>query len=262
MISTMECELGYPLFQRRGRGLEPTPEALSLMPYIEDALGKLDKLQQHAASLASGATGTVVIATNFTLFSSVLARAASELRLHYPKINIEVRVLPAPQITEAVLTHQVDLGLTYGPLFNRNLVAETIARGQAVCVFPNSDPLAGSAEVHARRLIGRPIVTFSEHTPIGLAFRRVFENLDLDFSPNLILGNTPSVLDMVTRGSGVGLVDHFESFANEYPSLSWSPFIPRIEISTVLIRLRSSPMTLPLVDFIEKIESAANSNDR
>lgn len=258
LISSMEAELGYTLFNRAGRGLEPTPQAISLIPYIERVLGEIDRLQQHALGQREGAAGTVTIAGNHTLLFSIAGPAITGFRQRYPDVIVDLRILPAPQIVTAVLEHKADIGLTYGPFFDKHLQSEQIGKWSVVCVFPKEHFLSRHEIIHPSILAGLPLLTYGEDSPIGLAIRQLFGNMGLVFSPTTVLGNTPSILQLVDAGLGIGLIDNFDAFATQFRDVHFRTLSPGVEISAILLRSQQSQNSQAIIDLVKSISGASD----
>ncbi len=235
LVASMEKELRYPLFVRTGRGLEPTPEAIALMPYVERTLSELQRLQQHAENLRGGSSGHLAIAGNLTLVNSLAATAMATFRKHYPDINVELTILSGAEIQAAVLSNKADIGLIYGPFHHDHIHTERIGEWPIRCVLPRSHPLSALKQIHVRELEDQPILTYSAETPTGLAIRRLFENIGVRFQASVVLSNTPAVLQLVAEGLGIGLVDYWDFFSDSYPGLTSRMLVPRIENHPMMI---------------------------
>ena len=73
------------LFERFGGRLHPTPEALAMLPDLEDIFGRIDTLSRVAQELRDGRTGKLVIATSPTLVTALLPQAVAALRSRAPR---------------------------------------------------------------------------------------------------------------------------------------------------------------------------------
>jgi DNA-binding transcriptional LysR family regulator len=138
-LALMEAELGYVLFRRTGRGLQPTAEALALQPHVERVLSEFDRLQSNAAVIGHGLTGTLSIGGNHTLISRIATVAATGLRSRHPETGLRLLLTPASELIESVAQHRLDVGLIYGPIPTTQVTAEPLCSWPCTCVFPVRD---------------------------------------------------------------------------------------------------------------------------
>lgn len=262
-VATMERELGYPLFHRTGRNLEPTARTIALMPQVERVLGEIDRLQNSANIIGREVTETLTITGNFTLISTIASEAAALFCAKYPRTSLKLFAVTAQEIIASIVNHTADIGLAYGPLHHSLLSIEEIGRWTSVCVMPKKHPLANAREIQPSDLAGEKLLTYTDTSPTGIAYRRLFENAGIDFHPTITTTNTPTILRLVSRGVGLGLVDTFEYYKNDYRNLVARPLRPRIESAPKLLMsntLQHSDSCHELAGIIREISSFARKN--
>ena len=96
VLKHTEQQLQMKLFERIGGRLHPTPEALSLLPDMEEIFGRIDTMSRAIQELRDGRSGKLVIATSPTLVNALLPPAIAALRAATPKLNVIVHSLPTP----------------------------------------------------------------------------------------------------------------------------------------------------------------------
>src|SRR5204863_5653843 len=96
VLKHTEQQLKMKLFERIGGRLHPTPEALALLPDLEEIFGRIDTVSRAVEELREGRTGKLVIATSPTLVNAILPQAVAALRRSSPKVSIIVHSLPTP----------------------------------------------------------------------------------------------------------------------------------------------------------------------
>ena len=92
MIRDLQQQLGLTLFERRGTGLVPTSEALSLYAEVERAFVGLDRISQMATELRTRRAGFLRIAALPALANGFLPRFAGQFLMGWmpPPDGIEV----------------------------------------------------------------------------------------------------------------------------------------------------------------------------
>jgi LysR family glycine cleavage system transcriptional activator len=87
-VRALEQYLGLPLFRRQGRLVEPTAEALQLLPGIRAGLSALRQAIEDAR-VARG-SGTLYISTLPSFLLQWLSPRLSDFETHYPDIQLRV----------------------------------------------------------------------------------------------------------------------------------------------------------------------------
>lgn len=264
-LALMEEELGYALFRRTGRGLSPTPEARALMPHAERVMAELDRLQANAAVIGRGLTGTLTIGGNYTLVSLIATEAVARLRARHPEIGVRISSTAADLLVESVFRREIDVALIYGPAPPYQVHVEPLCSFSCACAFPENHRFARLDSVSVDDLLVEPVMTYSESSPTGAAMRNLFARAERRLEPAITFGNTMTLLDMVRRGLGVGLVDTFEQFAPLYPDLRSAPLSPTLQMNAMIVTAHETPSNPAFPILLEEIRAAARRslrNDR
>ena len=88
MMRDLQSHLGLILFERRGTGLVPTSEALSLYAEVERAFVGLERIEQMATELRTRRAGFLRIAALPALANGFLPRFLGEFLKERPKLDI------------------------------------------------------------------------------------------------------------------------------------------------------------------------------
>ena len=114
-ILALENELGAPLFERMPRRLRLTATGEVLIAHVRETLKNHQRLEGHIEALKGLTRGEVTIATMNGLAAGPLPRFLNSVLDTHPRVHVRVKVLPFDQMTNAVLTGEADLALTYNP---------------------------------------------------------------------------------------------------------------------------------------------------
>lgn len=114
-ILALEQELGAPLFERMPRRLRLTATGEVLIAHVRETLKGHQRAEAQIAAFKGLTRGEVTIATMNGLAAGPLPGFLSGLLDRHPRVHVRLRVLPLDQITNAVLTGEADLALTYNP---------------------------------------------------------------------------------------------------------------------------------------------------
>jgi DNA-binding transcriptional LysR family regulator len=114
-ILALEKELGAPIFERMPRRLRLTASGEVLIAHVRETLKGHQRVESHIEALKGFTRGEVTIATMNGLAAGPLPRFLNSLLDGHPRVHVRLRVLPFEQMTNAVLTGEADLALTYNP---------------------------------------------------------------------------------------------------------------------------------------------------
>jgi DNA-binding transcriptional LysR family regulator len=134
-ILALESEIGSPIFERMPRRLRLTATGEVLIAHVRETLKGHQRVEAQIAAFKGLTRGEVTIATMNGLAAGPLPRFVSTMLDQHPRVHVRLRVLPFDQITNAVLTGEADLALTYNPPSSpglRVVASHDLALGAAV----------------------------------------------------------------------------------------------------------------------------------
>ena len=146
-IGLMELRIGYPLFERRGRRLVPTPEADALYREIEHLYGSIERIGQVAQDIRFQRAGALRIATLPALAQWLVPRGITRFLASRPNVTVFVQSLPSRQIAELVSTRRFDVGVVELPVSRPAIEIEPFEPVQSMAVMLSSHRLAGKARI-------------------------------------------------------------------------------------------------------------------
>lgn len=91
-IAELESQLGLTLFERTGRGLLPTVDALRLADAARQMAQAADQLARQASGAQRGLTGTVRLSASQPVACALLPPVLARLRDQLPDVQIELLV--------------------------------------------------------------------------------------------------------------------------------------------------------------------------
>ena len=214
-IGLMELRLGYPLFERKGRRLVPTPEAEALYREVEHLYGSIERIGQVAQDIRFQRAGALRIATLPALAQWLVPRGITRFLSTRPNVTVFVQSLPSRQIAELVSTRQFDVGVVELPLSRPAIDIESFEPVQSMAVIPASHRLACRSQISLKDLDGERMVLLSQHSFVRYQIDDAFSSLSV--APNVVL-ETPSssiACALVAAGAGIALVSRWaaEPFA-------------------------------------------------
>lgn len=232
-LKELENQLGYTLFYRNSKGIEPTMEAKELYSYVSTAFNIMKSGEEHINNLNSLNIGCIKIGTPSYLGIFYLASFITDFRKVYPGIKFEVVSKSTADMVEMLETRKIDLIVDTLPISTtkKSVKKITLSRLQN-CFAYNKDSFPKGIIKNVEDLKKHPLVLPSATSSIRLKLDEFMESKNVKLYPVFESWTTEMMLEMVRRGVGVGYFvknvidtqkdkDNFEviTFENELPAV-------------------------------------------
>lgn len=144
-IHTLADEVGFPLVERVGRGIRPTPAAVELARAARPTLEAMTELEAKARDLRQGTSEKLTVSTFASAAYTWMPRIARRLRQEFPGLTIELTIKEAdsaPNQAEADIEVLTEMpGDHYGA--PRSYTRIELGTDEFVVALPLDHPLAG-----------------------------------------------------------------------------------------------------------------------
>ncbi|SDD52405.1 DNA-binding transcriptional regulator, LysR family [Cupriavidus sp. YR651] len=110
-LAEVEEGLGYPLFVRQPRGIEPTPHGLCFVRYAQSILDELDRAGDELLALGQGASATIAVGAMPGTTLSLAPRIVALAKARMPTLNIAVYEAPMDILVGQLRTGRLDVVL-------------------------------------------------------------------------------------------------------------------------------------------------------
>lgn len=146
-IAEMEERLGCRLFERGGKGVRLTDEAVALQPRIERLLGELREIERIAAQGRGAMEGRFRLGIIPTIAPYLLPRILPEIRRRFPKLSLELREAVTGTLIEETAARRLDAFVAATPLAAPGLVTEELFADHFFLAVAKADPAFASPPV-------------------------------------------------------------------------------------------------------------------
>jgi DNA-binding transcriptional LysR family regulator len=243
MIRDLQRQLGLTLFERRGTGLVPTSEALSLYAEVERAFVGLDRISQMATELRTRGAGFLRIAALPALANGFLPRFVGKFLAEHPKLDIVLSGQVSHAVVAAVAQGQCDLGFAEGSIEHAAVRQERMPAAPFVAVLPQAHRLARKKRLRPSDFEGESFVSLGHSSLSRFRVDRVFEGHGVSRIMRIETPLSEIACSLVASGAGVTLCEPYT--ANEYATrgIAVRSFEPRIsfEFAALYAAQRTPP---------------------
>ncbi|HEV2913337.1 MAG TPA: LysR family transcriptional regulator [Pyrinomonadaceae bacterium] len=203
---------------RGRRELRLTDAGAAFYEESRNVLAAYEGLQERLRGLDGSVSGTVRVATIYSIGLHELPAAVRRFMALYPSAKIDLEYSRTTRIVRDVLSGAVELGVLAYPEKRRGLTIVPLPGDRLVLICPPSHRLATRRKVRATELAGQDFVLFERDIPTrratdrilkshGVAVRRVaeFDNIEtikraVEVGFGLAIAPRPSVMDEQRRG--------------------------------------------------------------
>ncbi|MEO0382525.1 MAG: LysR substrate-binding domain-containing protein [Pseudomonadota bacterium] len=259
LISDLEADLGFPLFERRSGKLFPLPEATVLGHEVERMFYGLERLDQFAREMRGLRHGRVTIATLPMASFSVLPRVLRQFLSQHDGIRVTNNVHNSPRIADLVAAGQADIGIAQLAPARNDVRRLASWRCPCVVALPVDHALAGSSQLTPHDLAGAPMVALSHQTVTASYVTERFAEAGV--TPDIRVESQPSysACGLVAEGVGVAIVDPLTVALFPVDRVVVVPFAPTIPFDLHVVGHADRPLSRAasaLVDlFIEEMRT-------
>lgn len=208
-IRRLEAELGFPLFDRTGRGIRLNEygtiylkAVVQANELLDGAINEIQELRQNQMSFIHLACSNS--STNSRLIDYLLSKGA----------HLNISNIP-PDWEKSLLNNECDLVITMGNMKAGGIEQQVIHRHKILVAVSPSHPLAKEKNVTLREVLQHPFCT----TDSSYSFTNIIrENYpEYNFRPKIaFMGRTSAdIINAIRTGRCVGLLNQHNLIGNE-----------------------------------------------
>ncbi|MFE2427318.1 LysR family transcriptional regulator [Streptomyces sp. NPDC059373] len=234
-ISSLEHELGAPLFLRSTRQVELTPAGRVLLVEARRALSATDAAKDAVAAVQGLLRGSLAIGSLQCLHVVHLPAVLGRFLAEYPGLEIRLRQGGSAELIEQVRAGRLDVAFVSRPArCPDDVVVGPLASEPLVLACAPGHPLASREEVGLAELRGEQFVDFLPDWGTRDLVDGALAAAGVDRHVSLEVTDVHSLLDMVTFGLGVALVPQsFAAKTDQVRFVGLSGTVPAWETITV-----------------------------
>lgn len=210
-LKDLEEDIGLPLFERRARGLVPTPYGEVLIAHAARINTQLDRASSEMATLREGGSGQVIIGASGAAASDTAPLAMLRILEHMPHARISLVEGTTDRLISQLALGELDLvlGRAAPSMNNPALEIETLFFDQVHLVVRPQHPLLTMkrlswSDLHAYRWIVWP-----KGTPVRKALDHALSEAGQSMPPNVVETNSVTAnLTLLNNSDMIGIASH------------------------------------------------------
>lgn len=254
-ISTLEEEIGVPLFERQGRNVVLTKYGDIFLKYVQQSLHSLNtgvEQTRKAAKLAGGKISVGYIHTQGSEFVPKLVRGFLD-SLEEKQIDFHFHNDVSLSLIQGLKEEKYDVVFCSKVEGEKEVKFFPVSEEKLVAVVPKKHPLAEQEKVTIGELSHYPQISFLPTSGLHFVIRQLFEDQSLMPETVFEVEEDGALAGLVAEGFGVGIVP-------DVPAIRHLP-VKKLEIENLDYRryiymgiLKSHCFSAAVEDFVAYIE--------
>ncbi len=206
LISDLEEDIGFKLFQRHKGRLDPTVEGKLFYGAVEKVFTGLRELRETATAIKSLKTGLLRIIAMPGIATMLLPPILTRFCKQYPNINIVVENRPRIQLMDWLDSQHYDLGIANLPVDANDVVVHSSIPMDMMCAMPVHHRLARKQLIKVSDFDDENFISYSRNTYVSLLISQLFEQAGISPRLRMETRNTDEIIRLVAEGLGIAIV--------------------------------------------------------
>ena len=205
-LAKLERELGVQLINRGGGLVEPTAPGRAYYDGASQILRRYEQLVGEVRSADGVVRGVLRVGTIYSVGFYLLDPLVQRFLHEHPEVNLHVTYTGWNQISAAVISGQMDLGVVACPETNRSLDVVPLADEELMLVCPRDHALAERDTICPSDLEGQDIIAFEPNVPTRRLIDRLLKKHRTQLSIRMEFDNAELLKRAVMVGAGVAIL--------------------------------------------------------
>ncbi len=219
-LKELEKELGYKLFNRNSKGIEPTLEAKELYNYISTAFNILDKAEENIKNLNELNKGIIKIGIQSDIYID-MSKYIYDFKIKYPNIKFSIISKSYNEMIKLLEDRKLDIIIGFSNN-DKKLCKIFLKRLNSYFAY-NKDIYNNINISNIKDLTKYPLILPNKELLSRTILDEYFENNNIILENIIEVCNKDSMIDMVKNGLGIGyfnednIYDFEEVILNDLP---------------------------------------------
>jgi DNA-binding transcriptional LysR family regulator len=254
-LGELERELGVPLFERRARGMAPTPTGLAFVQRAQAVLNEVRRARDDVDQLKEGAGGRLVVGLSIAAHLALLPNALHPFTARYPGVKLHVIEGFYPTLEAGLRNGTVDFYVGPSPegVLPAEFASEELFRNTRIILCRRSHPLIASRSLSD--LADTGWATTSITMKSEEEFRDLFQSYGLP-TPRIVLQSQSALTLMVSIAATDLLAmvpQQWMSFAPATNALASIPIRETLPAPTIVLIQRAGVPLTPAATYFSEL---------
>lgn len=262
LLRELQHQLKLKLFERRGTGIAPTAEALTLFGEVERSFIGIERIADAAEQIRLRQASLLRVAALPALANGFLPRFAGKFVLNRPDLDLEVSGVISTLVVDWVVNRQCDLGFASPQIDHPALQKIAMPSLPYVAVVPEDHKLARKSALAPKDFAGENFISLNHSTQSRRQVDAIFADAGVSRVMRVETHLSEIVCGLVSSGLGVGICDPFTAHEFASRGVVAKPFRPVVTIEIFALYSTHQAPTPIALDFVEQFAAHIRKFDR
>ena len=208
-VRALESRFNTPLLVRQGRSVYPTEAGRILYEGAREILDQFERMDLQLRSIGEEMSGTVRIATIYSVGLYEMSLVIKTFLKTYPKVNLHVEYNRANRVYEECHKGDADIGIVTYPKARKGIQVIPLPADKLILICSPQHPFARLRQIDIQKLNGQNFVAFEKDIPSRQAIDRIFRTHKIEVRIVMELDNIETIKRSVEIGAGISIVPLF-----------------------------------------------------
>src|SRR5580698_9263187 len=205
-ISSLERQFKSLLIERSKKKFRLTREGQVLYEFSKQIIQTYDSLQSRLQEIKDIISGTIRVATIYSIGLHDLPPYIKKFLKSYPTVNVHVEYRRANQVYDDVLSNVVDLGLVAYPTRESKLETVSLRKDPLVLICHPQHAFAKSKSIKLKALSGQKFIGFEPDIPTRKALDKLLKENSVQVQHVMEFDNIETVKRAVEIDAAISIV--------------------------------------------------------
>ncbi|SEG70124.1 LysR substrate-binding domain-containing protein [Marinobacterium lutimaris] len=254
IISQLEEELGFALFERIQGKISATEDAHILYSEVEQSYRGLDCVKRAARRIKNNSGGSLHIAVMPALAVGFIAQVIKRLYEQDGDLELSLHGYGSDEIVELVASGLFDLGFVTTPVDTSQVTTGPVLSTPSFCILPPDHHLSAKREISVFDLEGEKIITTPEGAASRLRIDSLLSSLNISRTQIIEARWSLTIAELVQAGLGCSIVDGFTASAFAQRGGLVKPLVESLDFSFTYITSKTCSKTKIVKRFNESFD--------
>ncbi len=254
LISDLEHAVGFSLFTRDRKRLEPTPEAMALFEEVDRSFIGLAQIAEAAAEIRAFRRGALLIAGMPALALGFLPKVIAEFSAERPEISVSLQIRSSQKVLQCMASQQFDLGFAAPDSTHPAVRNELLYEPPMVVILPPRHRLCAKPLLEPADFEGEAFVSLGPEHGARARIDAAFTAAGVPRRSIIDTQLSASACQLVANGAGVALIEPVTAadFA-KLGVITVRPFLPEISYTYWTLHPAHRPLSRVAETFLDLV---------
>ncbi len=255
LITDLETDAGFRLFERINNKLIPTAEARQFQEYVERWYVGMQHIAKASDRIRDTNQGHITLAAMSGLSVGLLNHMIGRFLEPRPEVTFRLEVGSSETTMRLLNTFQADVGIVQWQPSTDAVNIIKLPTLDAICIMRDSHRLSSHTFVRVEDLEGEDLISMAPNSPLRLRTDAALLHAGVSVKRRIESSIAASICELVLLGFGVAVTNPFTVQYMHAKGLTWRPFKPALPYEIAVAVPRHRTMSKLIESFIVHLKS-------